>query len=90
MKTTTYGKRLQQLRLSAGMSQSQLATKVGVSKFTLQSHEQNRRMFDADFLMAYSKALGVKCDAFAGCITIDMARTAKKLGIKPHCHPSGS
>lgn len=68
MKKTTYGKRLQELRHNAELSQSQLAKAAGVSKYTLQSHEQDRRMFDADHLLKYSKALGVSCEAFSGCV----------------------
>ena len=54
------GKRLQELRKAAALSQSQLADRAGVPVQTLQSWEAERRTPRIDALLALAQALGVE------------------------------
>ena len=47
-----------------GIKQSFVAHKMGISNPTFNSRIQGRLMFDADFAIAVSKALGIKPDIF--------------------------
>jgi transcriptional regulator with XRE-family HTH domain len=53
------GKRLQDLRTKAGLSQSQLAEKAGVKVTSLRGWEIDRRTPKTDALLALAGALGV-------------------------------
>lgn len=47
-----------------GIKQSWLADKLGISEPTLSGRLNGRYKFDADFAMAFSKALGISPDIF--------------------------
>jgi transcriptional regulator with XRE-family HTH domain len=61
------GRRLQELRAKAGVSQSQLARASGVPVATLQGYEQGRRHPLWYVLFKLASALGVSSEAFADC-----------------------
>lgn len=53
------GERLQKARLKRGLSQEDLASKVGVRGLTISRHETGRYMPSEKMMIAYAKALGV-------------------------------
>src|SRR5438128_2563699 len=64
----TLADKIRELREKAGMSQSQLAKASGIPTTTIQGYEQGRREPLWDGLFKLSTALGVSCEAFAGCV----------------------
>lgn len=56
------GLRLQSLRQSAGMSQSELATAAGVPVSSLKNWEQGRRLPQLDAAWRLAKALSISLD----------------------------
>jgi transcriptional regulator with XRE-family HTH domain len=63
------GQKLRALRLHGGLSQSQLADRVGVSFQQLQKYEKGDNRISAGRLLALAAALGVPVTAFYGVIT---------------------
>jgi putative transcriptional regulator len=59
----TFGTRLQQLREKAGLSQSDLATKTGVPKRSIQNWEQGHRHPRWPAMLGLARALGVEVQA---------------------------
>jgi transcriptional regulator with XRE-family HTH domain len=55
-----FGKRVQERRTAAGLTQEGLAHQLGVSVFTVSRWEQGRSKPDIDGLYALASALGVK------------------------------
>lgn len=53
------GSRIASLRKAAGISQGELAERIGVSASAVGMYEQNRRVPSCGILLALSKALGV-------------------------------
>jgi transcriptional regulator with XRE-family HTH domain len=62
------GERLQDLRLSAGLSQSQLARAAGIPTGSLKNWEQGLRLPRLDAAYRLAKALGITLDLLAGRI----------------------
>jgi transcriptional regulator with XRE-family HTH domain len=65
MEKKEMGRRLQQLRQKAGMSQPELAAAAHVPLSTLRNWEQGRRMPLLDTAARVAQALGVSLDEFA-------------------------
>jgi transcriptional regulator with XRE-family HTH domain len=63
----TFAEKLQELRGKAGLSQAQLAKASGIPVWTVRGYEQGRREPLWNVLFKLAKALGVTCEAFAGC-----------------------
>jgi transcriptional regulator with XRE-family HTH domain len=61
----TFGKRLQALRAEAGLSQSQLAARAGLSIDSFRNWEQDRVLPRIDTATRLARALGVSLDEFA-------------------------
>jgi transcriptional regulator with XRE-family HTH domain len=63
-----FGKRLQELREKAGLTQGQLAEASGLALGSIRNYEQGHRdpLWQALFKLA--RALGVSCEAFKGCV----------------------
>ena len=62
----TFGERLQELRKQAGLTQGELAAKIGVPIHTVRNHEQDLREPVASTIYGgYCKALGVDCRSFS-------------------------
>src|SRR5436309_15794074 len=66
--TTAMGERLQDLRLSAGLSQPQLARAAGIPTASLKNWEQGLRLPRLDAAYRLAKALGITLDVLAGRI----------------------
>jgi transcriptional regulator with XRE-family HTH domain len=56
--------RLRELRTEAGLSQTELAEKAGLTKDGIAQLEQGRRSPSWDTVLALCAALGVECTAF--------------------------
>jgi transcriptional regulator with XRE-family HTH domain len=61
----TFGKKLQELRERAGLSQSQLAAASGVPVWTIRGYEQGRREPLWLAFLKLADALGIDCRPFA-------------------------
>jgi putative transcriptional regulator len=59
-----FGGRLRELRTQAGLSQPQLAGKVGMNKDALARLERGERLPSWPTVLALAEALGVSCEAF--------------------------
>jgi transcriptional regulator with XRE-family HTH domain len=73
MVETSFGKRLKELRESAGLSQQDLATRAGLSVGGLAGLEQGRREPNWTTVLSLASALEVDCKAFQ-----ELAAPAKK------------
>jgi transcriptional regulator with XRE-family HTH domain len=71
-------KRLQQLRLGRGLSQSQLAEMAGIPFRSLQNYEQAHRAIPLETAAKLAKALGVTLGELAG--TEPMPEPKRKKG----------
>jgi transcriptional regulator with XRE-family HTH domain len=60
----TFGERLQELRLRAGLSQSELAAKAALPLRTIQNWEIGRREPRAGALFQVASALGISVEEF--------------------------
>jgi transcriptional regulator with XRE-family HTH domain len=81
------GKRLQNARLAAGMSQSRLAEEAGVPIGTLRNWEQDRRVPLLDTAARVAKALGMSLDELAGPVA-DASEAEPKHGRSPKAKPA--
>jgi len=61
-----HGKRLKQLREAAGLSQRQLAERVGVIHSNIHYWESSSKLPRADLLLPISKCLGVAVEVLLG------------------------
>lgn len=57
-----FGKRMAILRMSMGLSQAKLSTRLGVSSSTVGMYEQGRREPSLDMLVRIARVLGVSTD----------------------------
>jgi len=74
------GQRLQQHRVSAGLSQPELAQRVGVSVATLQDWEVDRAEPGSGALSKLAAALGVPLEELtAGLVEAQQARQGRPL-----------
>jgi transcriptional regulator with XRE-family HTH domain len=64
MDTSTFGRRLKELREQAGLTQPQLADKAKLSKAGIADLEQGRREPSWATVQALAAALEVSCEAF--------------------------
>ena len=86
-----YGEKIKAAREAAGMTQKQLAEKVGVTSRTIQLYEANdRQPKNATALITMAHALGVDTDYFLSAQEIDrikeeeafLAESAEKFGSR--------
>ena len=61
-----FGDRLKNLRLSNGLSQAQLAQKVGVSKSLISAYENGSRQPSYEVLIAFASLFSVSTDYLLG------------------------
>jgi transcriptional regulator with XRE-family HTH domain len=73
-----FGKKLQELREKAGLSQSELGAKSGIPTRTIQNWEITDRVPRADALFKLAAALGVDCRAFADSVQAKQEKRAAK------------
>lgn len=60
------GERIKKLRIAAGMTQYQLAEKLGISPSTVGMYEHGRRSPDSDMLIKIGKLFSVTTDSLLG------------------------
>lgn len=90
------GNRLKQKRKIAGLTQKQLAEKVGLSEQAIRMYELGKREPSADVIKRIGKALNVAPESLRG-IEIESAREAlellfaldEKYGLTPRVDESG-
>jgi transcriptional regulator with XRE-family HTH domain len=63
-----FSKKLHELRLRAGLSQSELAQASGIPVWTLRGYEQGRREPLWEVLFTLADSLGVAVDEFRACL----------------------
>jgi transcriptional regulator with XRE-family HTH domain len=79
---TGFGSRLKELREAAGLSQQQLADKIGFHRFSVAKLEQGVRGPTWSTVKALSEALGVPCDAFSQP-AVSLEKSARGRPAKP-------
>jgi transcriptional regulator with XRE-family HTH domain len=83
----TFGERLRELRLAAGLTQQGLADAAGLPLGSIRNYEQGQRECYWYALFQLARGLGVSADAFAGCVSKDPAKGRAK--DKPAKKPRG-
>jgi transcriptional regulator with XRE-family HTH domain len=78
------GSRVRRLRDAAGLSQEQLAQKLGISRPALTQVENDRRKLSPEELVALSQILDVTCDVLLGIDTEPEIVLVKDDGKKSH------
>ncbi len=73
-----FSKKVQELRVEAGLSQSQLSSAAGVPLRTIQGWERGARLPVSPDLYRVVKVLGVSTDVFASCDDIGGEKAAAK------------
>jgi transcriptional regulator with XRE-family HTH domain len=66
-RTVTFAEKLRELRDAAGLSEAKLAAKSGVSFASIHEYGLGRRKPSLTAAVKIARALGVTCEAFAGC-----------------------
>src|SRR6187549_3514867 len=85
--TMALGDRLQQLREGAGLSQSELAGRAGVSLRSIQNWEQGHRRPKAEALLALARALGVPVESLISALADESAEAPSKPPAKKPAGP---
>jgi transcriptional regulator with XRE-family HTH domain len=67
------GVRLKKIRLARGLSQAQLAEKIGVTRETITAYESGRARLLDDVILSLAKALATSADEILGLKKSDMA-----------------
>lgn len=81
----TLGQRLQRLRLAAGLTQEELASKAGVPVWSLRNWEHNHRLPGLVPTYRLARALAVPMEELAVCaLATDLrsARSAKRHAVQ--------
>ena len=73
------GEKLRNLRKNAGMTQADLAKKIGMSPSAIGMYEQGRREPDSEILVKFSKIFNVSVDFLVG---IEKKKHSKKKLVK--------
>ncbi|HKI30302.1 MAG TPA: helix-turn-helix transcriptional regulator [Gemmataceae bacterium] len=76
-----FAEKLRQLRDAAGLSEAKLAEASGVSFSSVHEYGLGRRKPSFAAVVKIARALGVTCEAFAGCE--DMADEAPGAAARP-------
>jgi transcriptional regulator with XRE-family HTH domain len=75
-RSMTFGKRLQELREKAKMTQAQLAESSGLPLGSIRNYEQGHRDPLWQVVFKLADALGVDCRAFKDCVDAEPAEAA--------------
>ena len=75
---TTFGQRLQALRLAAGITQQALAKAAGLPLGSLRGYEQEKRDPLWYVIFQLAKALAVSGDRFADCVPLPAKKPTSK------------
>ena len=78
-----FGEKLQRLRERAGLSQSGLADKAGLSVRSVQNWEQGHRGPSAAAVLALARALGVSAETLLG----ELGKGETRKGRRPPGRP---
>jgi transcriptional regulator with XRE-family HTH domain len=75
----TFAEKIRELREGAGLSEAKLANAAGMAFGTLHNYVLGTRKPSFTAVLKLSRALGVTCEAFAGCEDLaDEPEPAKK------------
>jgi transcriptional regulator with XRE-family HTH domain len=73
-----FSEELRRLRDGKGFTQEALAQKAGMSVGNVRSYEQGNRLPSFPTVVKLAKALGVSCEAFAGCEDVSEEQEPQK------------
>ena len=79
VRSETLGRRLQRLRLAAGLTQEELAGKAGVPVWSLRNWEHDHRLPGLVPVYKLAQALGVQMEELAVC-AVEQEGSAKARG----------
>lgn len=91
MGSATFGARLRELRVAAGLTQPELGSKAGVEKGTISRIERGERSPTWETVIALATALGVSCEAFneaAGLMPTPTRGRPRKAHETPAIEPN--
>lgn len=77
--TETIGQRIARLRKERGLTQKQLAEKVGIIQVLVSDYEKGKLRLHAEMVVRFAQALGVKTDEFLGL----SENASEKAVVKP-------
>jgi transcriptional regulator with XRE-family HTH domain len=86
----TFAEKLRQIRDAVGLSEARLAKESGVSFASIHEYGLGRRKPSFAAVVKLARALGVTCEAFAGCEDIDDVggrEVIKQKGTPPPTKP---
>jgi len=88
----TTGERLARYRKENGLTQEQLAVKIGTIQAVISAYEKNKIQLSSEMVARFAKALGVSCDKIIGYksngkdhsdISLKFIKRIKRLEILP-------
>ena len=77
--TESIGERIARLRKERGLTQKQLAEKVGIIQVLVSDYEKGKLRLHAEMVIRFAQALGVKTDEFLGIA----GNVSDKAAVKP-------
>ena len=78
--STSFGKRIKELRIAKKLTQEQMADLTGVKRATINSIERDGQRPTIDFLLMFSKAIGMGLDAILQIdLPVDDGQISKML-----------
>jgi transcriptional regulator with XRE-family HTH domain len=78
----TYGERMRELRIKAGLTQEEVARRIDHSLSIVRDWEANRKLPSCHALYKVAEVLGVNCTAFDGCTPPEKKPKTPKGGRK--------
>jgi len=82
----TIGERIARLRKEKGLSQNELAKKMGLIQELISAYELNKRKLSAEMVARFAKALEVTCDIIIGYKTNNVKRVKLNLRLMKRLH----
>jgi len=82
----TIGERIARLRKEKGLSQKELAKKMGLIQELISAYELNKRKLTAEMVARFAKALEVSCDIIIGYKTNGKKRLKLNLRLMKRLH----
>lgn len=81
-----YGERIALLRTEAGLTQEELADKIGISRASLSHYEKNRREADYNTLIRFADFFDVSVDYIIGRTNNPISRYLTKTELAAFIH----
>src|SRR5574340_585565 len=76
------GERIARLRKERGLTQKQLAEKVGIIQVLVSDYEKGKLRLHAEMVVRFARALGVKTDEFLGLTENASEKSVVKADLK--------